>query len=51
MSGWRQRAPPGWLFDRDEILSIQLYGDYLGVEPKIAGKPPKMDDENNGKPY
>ena len=23
----------------------------MGVEPKIVGKPPKMDGENNGKPY
>ena len=23
----------------------------MGVEPKIGGKPPKMDGENNGKPY
>ena len=24
---------------------------YMGVNPKIGGKPPKMDGENNGKPY
>ena len=24
---------------------------YMGVEPKIGGFPPKMDGENNGKPY
>ena len=25
---------------------------HMGVEPKIGGKSPKMDDENNGsKPY
>ena len=23
----------------------------MGVEPKIGGKPPKMDGEKNGKPY
>ena len=23
----------------------------MGVEPKIGGKLPKMDGENNGKPY
>ena len=23
----------------------------MGVEPKIGGKKPKMDGENNGKPY
>ena len=27
-------------------------GSYMGVEPKIGGKPPKMDGENHGsKPY
>ena len=26
-------------------------GDSLWVFPKIGGKPPKMDGENNGKPY
>ena len=24
---------------------------YTGGNPKIGGKPPKMDGENNGKPY
>ena len=23
----------------------------MGVDPKIGGKKPKMDGENNGKPY
>ena len=23
----------------------------MGVEPKIGGKSPKLDGENNGKPY
>ena len=30
-------------------LCIALFN--RGVEPKIRGKTPKMDDENNGKPY
>ena len=29
-----------------------IYGwFYMGVEPKIVGRYPKMDGENNGKPY
>ena len=24
---------------------------HMGVNPKIGGKTPKMDGENNGKPY
>ena len=28
------------------------HGKHMGVEPNIGGgKPPKMDGENNGKPY
>ncbi len=30
---------------------IHHHGFYTGVEPKIGGVSPKMDGENNGKPY
>ena len=32
-------------------LAISTYLKHMGVEPKIEGKTPKMDGENNGKPY
>ena len=33
-----------------ELASIESH-HFEGVNPKIGGKPPKMDGENNGKPY
>ena len=35
---------------REDVGKVQVEV-YTGVEPKIGGKPPKMDGENNGKPY
>ena len=32
-------------------LSMARDSQHMGVEPKIGGKPPKMDGENNGNPY
>ena len=32
-------------------LSMARDSQHMGVNPKIGGKPPKMDGENNGKPY
>ena len=33
------------------IQDFEILKLYMSVEPKIGGKPPKMDGENNGKPY
>ena len=30
---------------------VLVDGTYMGVNPKIGGVSPKMDGENNGKPY
>ena len=36
----------------DEAMGVSInFQEDLGVEPKIGGKPPKMDGENNGKTY
>ena len=35
----------------NNFLDDKKLENYMGVEPKIEGKPPQMDGENNGKPY
>jgi len=35
----------------DEVMGPHLKWVYTWVFPKIGGKHPKMDGENNGKPY
>ena len=36
---------------REDSLGFEKVEVYMGGNPKIGGKPPKMDGENNGKPY
>ena len=42
--------PPGALLKQRSEVLFPLY-IYIWVFPKIGGNPPKMDGENNGKPY
>ena len=32
-------------------IEVKTWTEKLGVEPNIGGNTPKMDGENNGKPY
>ena len=34
-----------------EKITVNVRETNMGVEPKIGGKPPKMDGENKEKPY
>ena len=37
--------------DNEKMLGFEKVEVYTGGNPKIGGKHPKMDGENNGKPY
>ncbi len=48
---WCPAVEEVWSFGRGRRVTVFFLKKKMDVNPKIGGKPPKMDGENNGKPF